>query len=225
MGTERALRVICQSMGVRKITSVAVFMAVTTLVACASVEPASESDAAGSTSVLVAGDSLSVGMYASTESGSFVTRVLDHLAPATLTTASRPHETLAVVSNYTEIPAGVDVAIIELGTNDVGVPTPEDDFRDGYAALLTAVRDTSPDAKLVCVGTWTGWGWTQDETIRSSCIEAGGAYVHLRDLFNRNELRGPEGRETHLGTSDWFHPNDDGHMAIARRITEALDDM
>lgn len=166
---------------------------------------------------------MSAGMFAEVEADSFVSLVLDELEPSELTLATRPHETLAVVSNYTEVPADVDIAIVELGTNDVGIPTPDDEFREGYDELLSQIRASSPEARLICVGTWTGWGWTQDEIIRSSCEKFSGVYVHLRDLFDDEKNHGEEGKETFLGNADWFHPNSDGHAAIARRILVALD--
>lgn len=203
------------------------FIVVTaTLAACSPTAAPERTSHADSTSILVAGDSLAGGYYASSAEKGFVDRVADSIdGPVQVTKATRAHESLAVVSSVAEIPEDVDIAIVELGTNDVGIPTPEAEFREGYASLLDRVRETSPDAKLICIGTWTGWGWTQDETIRSECIARDGAYVHLRDLFDRDELHGPEGVETPVGTSDWFHPNNRGHAAIANRVSTALSEL
>lgn len=185
-----------------------------------------QSSADAVTTVMVAGDSLAGSYFASSLDNGFVGQVVAGIdGRVDVTRAERAHQALAVVSGIAEVPDNVDIAIIELGTNDVGIPTPEAEFRDGYAALLDRVRVASPDAKLVCLGTWTGWGWTQDETIRSECVARDGAYVHLRDLFDREELHGPSGVETPTGTSDWFHPNDEGHSSIARRVLVAIDEL
>lgn len=174
------------------------------------------------TSVFVAGDSLSHGMFASSEQHSFVDLVLSNSAPAELTLVSQPSGTLQAVASTIDVPTGVDVAIVELGTNDVEKGASDEEFGRDYESLLSAIRDASPNAKIVCTGTWTGWGWTHDEAIRKACVDVGGAYVHLRDLFNTDPYRGPAGQDTFLGMSDEFHPNDAGHAAIARRINDAL---
>lgn len=173
--------------------------------------------------VLVAGDSLSGGFDAITRDRGFVALVMDELAPAKLHRAERAHQTLSTVSGITDVPEDVDIAIIELGTNDVGVGTPDDEFRETYQALLERITTASPEVQLVCVGTWTGWGWTQDQIIQDSCHDAGGTYVHLRDVFEDPSTRGPAGVETHRGLSDDFHPNNTGHERIAARILDALD--
>lgn len=173
--------------------------------------------------MFVAGDSLSRGMHATTEEETWVMLVADGLGNVELTRAERPHQTLAVVSSYADVPDDIDIAIIELGTNDVGIPTPDDEFREGYERLVGEVRDASGDAKLVCLGTWTGWGGQFDKSIQDVCEAADGNYVSLRDLFNADSTRGPEGQETFLGESDDFHPNNVGHAAIAKRVLKALD--
>lgn len=173
--------------------------------------------------VLVAGDSLSAAFDATTRDQGFVALVMDELAPAKLHRAERAHQTLSTVANITDVPDDVDIAIIELGTNDVGVGTPDEEFRETYEALLDRVTVASPEVQLVCVGTWTGWGWTQDQIIQDSCRDAGGSYVHLRDVFEDPSTRGPAGEDTHRGPSDDFHPNNTGHERIAARILDALD--
>ncbi|MGO3234800.1 MAG: SGNH/GDSL hydrolase family protein [Microbacterium sp.] len=173
--------------------------------------------------VLVAGDSLSGGFDATTRDQGFVALVMDELAPAKLHRAERAHQTLSTVSGITDVPEGVDIAVIELGTNDVGVETPDAEFRETYESLLGRITAASPEVQLVCVGTWTGWGWTQDQIIQDSCRDAGGSYVHLRDVFEDPSTRGPAGEDTHRGPSDDFHPNNTGHERIAARILDALD--
>ncbi|BAJ75713.1 lysophospholipase L1 [Microbacterium testaceum StLB037] len=176
----------------------------------------------GVATVLVSGDSLAGAFFASTPEQGFVNLVSDALGPVQITEAAQAHQTLTTVAAITDVPSDVDVAIIELGTNDVGEQTPLDDFDAQYGALLDRIRASSPDAAIVCLGTWTGWGGDYDRAIESACVDHEGRYVPLGGLFRDAANRGPEGRPTFLGTGDDFHPNDLGHRAIANAILAVL---
>jgi lysophospholipase L1-like esterase len=56
-----------------------------------------------------------------------------------------------------------------------------------------------------------------DATIRRACAD--GAVVDVSPFF---DARGPAGRPTFLGPGDAFHPNSEGHAAIARAIEAQL---
>lgn len=178
----------------------------------------------GVATVLVSGDSLAGAFFASTPEQGFVSLVSEALAPVEITEAAQAHQTLTTVAAITDVPSDVDLAIVELGTNDVGEQTPLSDFDAQYGALLDRIRASSPGAAIVCLGTWTGWGGDYDDLIERACDGHGGRYVALGDLFRDTANRGPEGRETFLGAGDDFHPNDAGHRAIADAILSVLDD-
>lgn len=178
----------------------------------------------GVATVLVSGDSLSAAFFASTPEQGFVTLVADDLGPVEITEAAQAHQTLTTVAAITDVPANVDLAIVELGTNDVGEQTPLADFDAQYGGLLDRIRSSSPDAAIVCLGTWTGWGGDYDSLIERACVGHGGRYVALGGLFRDTANRGPEGRETFLGAGDDFHPNDAGHRAIADAVLAVLVD-
>jgi len=178
----------------------------------------------GVATVLVSGDSLAGAFFASAPERGFVGLVSEAIAPATVTEAAQAHQTLTTVAAITDVPADVDLAIVELGTNDVGEQTPLADFDAQYGALLDRIRSSSPGAAIVCLGTWTGWGGDYDALIERACVGHGGRYVALGGLFRDAANRGPEGRETFLGAGDDFHPNDAGHRAIADAILAVLDD-
>ncbi|WP_242864553.1 SGNH/GDSL hydrolase family protein [Microbacterium testaceum] len=172
--------------------------------------------------MLITGDSLAAGFFASTAAQGFSALVTGALGPVTPTTVSRAHETLSTVAGVTEVPADLDLAVIELGTNDVGIPTPLADFEAQYADLVGRIRTSSPDAAVVCAGTWTVDGAAYDEIIAGVCTANAGRYVSLADLFATPEFHGPAGRDTFVGVGDDFHPNDAGHRAIADAVLAVL---
>ena len=179
-------------------------------------------DTAGNARVLITGDSLAAGFFASTEAQGFSSLVAGALGRVTPTTVSRAHETLSTVAGVTEVPADLDLAVVELGTNDVGIPTPLPDFEAQYAELIGRIRTSSPDAAIVCAGTWTADGAAYDEVIAGVCTANAGRYVSLAGLFATPDLRGPAGRDTFVGAGDDFHPNDAGHRAIADAVLAVL---
>lgn len=50
---------------------------------------------------------------------------------------------------------------------------------------------------------------------------AGGKFVNVSYLINETNV-GPPGKPTWTGKSDAFHPNDDGHAALAEAIGAQL---
>lgn len=178
------------------------------------------------TRLVVVGDSLAFGRFADTHDQAFPQRVaaaghsrLEVLAAPGVTTAQLAAQ---------DIPGGADVVVVEAGTNDFLYQTPRRRFADDYRALLANVKAASPDAKLICLTTWTPKDLPPakipasfyDATIRRECD--GGDVVNLSPLTARAELRGPEGRPTAFGPGDAFHPNSAGHAAIARLIESRL---
>lgn len=111
------------------------------------------------------------------------------------------------------------LVVVEVGTSE---DTPLRTFVPRYAQLVQRARATWKNAALICLGIWGGAGNPYDTDIARSCHRAGGTFVGIADLYERNALRGPVGTQTSAGTRDNFHPNDDGHAAIADRIIQVL---
>ncbi|MBC7633542.1 SGNH/GDSL hydrolase family protein [Aeromicrobium sp.] len=175
--------------------------------------------------VLFVGDSLTGAYFASVEENGFQSEVIRALTDSgghvEAIGASRAGASLTTVASITDVPSGLHLAVVELGTNDVGARTSLINFRVQYAKLLERIRLTSPAAALVCLGVWQTSG-SYDVIIEDECIRARGAYRGLRDLYTKTSLHAAAGSPTFQGPADGFHPNDAGHRAIADRVLKAL---
>ncbi|MCW2528795.1 MAG: lysophospholipase [Pseudonocardiales bacterium] len=176
----------------------------------------------GRVSAMFVGDSLTAGFFASTLAASFPSLVSATIGQVDQVQASRANQTLSTVNGITNVPAGLQLAVIELGTNDVGIPTDLTAFRASYDGLLGKVRASSPAAAILCLGVWTAWGPTYDDQISQSCAHNGGKFVALSSLYAVDANHGPAGVTTFNGLSDTFHPNDTGHAAIANLIMSSI---
>lgn len=172
--------------------------------------------------VMVAGDSLSVGYYASTKDKSFKSLVLSQLGQAEALDPKQGPGKLSTVDRIIEVPPNLDLAIIELGTNDVGVPVPLETFKANYVNLFNMVKKSSPDVRFMCASTWAKDSPTFDVAIHDLCETVDGAYVDLTGAKAVPANRGPKDVQTEFGLSDAFHPNDAGHKAIAEAIISKI---
>ncbi|QDH92303.1 hydrolase [Gordonia phage Spooky] len=173
---------------------------------------------------LFTGDSLMGGYFATTPERAFKSLVLAKLGPVDTVEAARAGRTLSTVSSITDVPAGLDLAVVELGTNDVGEKTPIPTFTRQYAELLDRIRTSSPNAAVLCLGVWQDAvsATPYDRVIRTQCAMRRGQYIRLSGMFDKAANHGPAGRSTYNGTSDVFHPNDRGHKAIADTLLRNL---
>ncbi len=182
--------------------------------------------AEGSLRVLFAGDSITYGLSAEHRDLGYRPLMVDALSaggPVTELRANKAGADTGVVSGILNAPANLDLAIIELGTNDVVEKTPLPRFEAVYGALLDRIRHESPAVPLLCVGTWGSEGGADgsdayNAVIEDECGERGGAFVSLFGLYPVEANRGPAGRDVFGGTSDNFHPNDRGYRAIAELL-------
>jgi acyl-CoA thioesterase I len=172
--------------------------------------------------VLFVGDSLTSGFFASTEAASFKAIMVARWGNVDQTTAAIARQTVGTVSSVTAVPENVDVAVVELGTNDVGKPTSLQNFTSEYVGLVAKIRTASPKGAIICAGTWTAHGDAYDQIISDACTQAGGRYVPLVALYDTLSFHGPVGVSTWRGESDAFHPNDAGHQAIAGVLLAAI---
>jgi len=175
-------------------------------------------------SVVFIGDSLTVGLYASTIDTTFASllavrwkaTLLDRVGVAGVQADGLRAAVQTMEPDATD-------TVVEVGTNDFVKLSPEE-FSVSYRALITAVKHREPHAQIVCLGLWrsaterspTGQGPdVYDALIQAACP---GPFIPLLGLFMIPSNRGPANQETFRGLSDAFHPNDRGHDAIASAI-------
>lgn len=178
--------------------------------------------------LLFYGDSITVGSFAATSADTYRGRVVaaaSENGPATPTVvATSGIRTESFTQKHPVAPAGIDLATVALGTNDVDNTDPKT-FRDAYSRVIASIRDANPDAGLVCAGTWGPAANTgpYDDAIRSVCRSVDGYFVPLYSLYVNEKMRGPKGALIGGKVADNFHPNDAGHAEIAGLIIRALD--
>ncbi|WP_281444231.1 SGNH/GDSL hydrolase family protein [Paenarthrobacter nicotinovorans] len=178
--------------------------------------------------VLFAGDSITVGRDASSEATSFRGLLVDRLAKRGPVTPVRIGDsgklTAEVLPQAASFAGPADLAIVELGTNDIYKSTPEK-FAKDYPAMLDAVRKGSPNAPLICVGVWQSspLAATLDATIDTECAARSGRFVSLRAIHqNPSNKSTPGAPQFAGGLTDGAHPNDEGHSLVAGAILERL---
>jgi acyl-CoA thioesterase I len=172
-----------------------------------------------SAKLVVVGDSLAFGRFADTQEDAFPQRVAA-ATHAQLEVLAAPGITTAQLAAQT-IPAGGATVVVEAGTNDFLTQTPRKRFAADYEALLAKVKAASPKANLICLTLWIPKdapgripASSYDATIRRDCSDT----RDIAPLYGAPGMRGPAGRPTFLGPGDDFHPNSNGHAAIARLI-------
>lgn len=116
-----------------------------------------------------------------------------------------------------------DLVVVELGTNDPVYDTPLDAFASDYTRLLAQLRAASPTAHIVALTCW------RDPAFVTTSGHAVSAYnAIIADTLARR-VSGPQHcidlgplyltpGYHHTSGDDTFHPNDDGHAAIAQAI-------
>jgi acyl-CoA thioesterase I len=174
--------------------------------------------------LVVVGDSLTAGRFATTQEEAFPDRAAAALRVG-IATLGVPGATTAQLAAQT-MPRG-SLAVVEAGTNDFINQTPRRQFADDYRALLAKVTAASPGAKLVCLTIWAPNDApgkirpaSYNAAIRRACTT--GKVANISPLYVLPGMRGPAGRSTFLGPGDDFHPNSAGHGAIAQAVESQL---
>ncbi len=203
--------------------------------------------APGPHSVWIIGDSITRGLYASSEETTFRSRIFRALRaryPARIySTFWQGVCTLGrLEERWGTWPGRPDVLFLELGTNDVSrnpncPQVPEADWARRYGAMLDRIRRDAPGV-LIVVGTipWPGWSPESDRYRRAVrynrwiTAAAQERKIPVADLWAVTV-----GREDGLSTpadsspyppryrGDGFHPNDIGHARIAEAFLQAFE--
>lgn len=166
------------------------------------------------------GDSISAGRFATAQDGTFPAIVAEKLGMnLNLVARSGAKAAWAIPQLSAVANAHPALVTIELGTNDVGFFTPLDVFAYQYETIVAAVA--GPQTRVLCIGSWLPSG-SVDAIIAQVCERHGGTYVSLNGFYAVNEFHGQDGGSSYLGRTDWFHPNDQGHAAMAAAVLSAL---
>lgn len=195
--------------------------------------------------VLVVGDSISAGWFASSPAASYPQRLFASLRASNPASADwsqviglpgkHAEDGVRVLRALPNVPRA-DLIVVEFGTNDYGNrPVSPGSFARSYATLLNLLTSASPQATVVCVSVWGPSGHpnsfgatpeTYNAILDSACRalpHSAGVVVDITSLYARPGARGPRGHASYIAThTDGFHPNDAGHTAIAQAIVAAL---
>lgn len=176
--------------------------------------------------VLFSGDSISDGWYASVKSKGFVYIVQRAIHPTQSVHTHMHGYTVGQIAEKFVIPTDVDLAIVELGTNDVNKGTTYESFNINYPAYIERVMTKSPKAALICVGVFPHSREARnfDKVIHDACERHHGHFISISDLSSNPRAMGPVGKQTWAGKANLGHPNDYGHALIARRILNIMQD-
>ncbi len=175
----------------------------------------------GALKVSIVSDSLGTGRYASSPDTRYRGLLLAALQARGAVSVEEATGTSSPGSTAVQVPPSLDLAVVELGTDDMA-STDVNGFGQVYSALLKSIRLGSPDAALVCAGTWSADGQAFDDIIQQDCVREQGHFVSLRDLYDVSANRGPAGVAGYYGVSDDIAPNDAGHRAIAQALLQPL---
>ena len=166
------------------------------------------------------GDSISAGRFAIAQDGTFPALVADRLGMSLNLVARSGAKAAWALPQLGAIQAAHPALVtIELGTNDAGFNTPLDTFAAQYEAIVSAV--SSPQSRVLCIGSWLP-STAVDASIAQTCERHGATFVTLNGFYAVNDFHASDGGSSYLGRTDWFHPGDQGHAAIAAAVLSAL---
>jgi acyl-CoA thioesterase-1 len=166
------------------------------------------------------GDSISAGRFATAADGIFPALVAEKLGMTLdLIARSGTKAGWGVTQVGAVAAAHPALVTIELATNDVGFNTPGDVFAAQYEAIVSGV--SRPQTRVLCIGSWLP-SPSFDQIIADTCARHGGKYVSLNGFYAVTDFHAPDGGSSYLGRTDWFHPGDQGHAAIAAAVLAAL---
>lgn len=185
---------------------------------------------AGVSKVLYLGDSLTYGMFSSTEATSWRGLTNTYLATQSIAAGTYIGGANGQTSGYQSILAtltaqAADLCFIELGTNDASAGVSAATFETNMRAIAEAVKDGNADCIFVFMTTWNEGtpGAALDIVIRNVAADYGDHLVELGNIYPAPETAKPPGTATWVEDpynyeSDGWHPNDTGHKAIANAV-------
>jgi lysophospholipase L1-like esterase len=177
------------------------------------------------------GDSLTRGLFASTEAASF-RALVSEAVPSTASVLISSNGRSDGVDIAGVAAAAGDIYVIGLGTNDAsGAPTgviasPEA-VAGNLRAMVRAARTVNPACRVVFLTVWQfpRRRAAYDAEIAAVSAAVGQHVVDLGPVKDDPSCAGPAGVATAWGPSDSWHPNDVGHAAIALRLRTLISEL
>ena len=184
------------------------------------VHAATDNDSLQGKVYVALGDSISAGRFATAQDGTFDAIVADKLGMSlNLVARSGARAAWAIPELSAVAAAHPALVTIELGTNDAGFNTPPEVFASEYDTIVSAVA--ALHTRVLCIGSWLP-SEGLDAIIAQTCSRYAGTFVSLNGFYVVNDFHGQDGGSSYLGRTDWFHPGDQGHAAIAAAVLSAL---
>ncbi|MGP5389466.1 SGNH/GDSL hydrolase family protein [Glutamicibacter arilaitensis] len=175
---------------------------------------------------LIVGDSISAGWSTTNQNDGYAFRVKEKLKESHIHVTSQVKSGITVeehVSTYAAL-AGMNLIIVELGTNDFRQGHSLEKFAIDYNILLGKLRASNVN-RLVCLGVFEPKSTRQrafDDVIENECAKYDGSFISLSDVYDMKKTRGPVEHISWKGTADLGHPNDLGHKIMAMRVLSRL---
>jgi len=173
---------------------------------------------------LAVGDSLTVGLYAADGHG-FAYMVADALPQYRLEVAAVTGD--GIDNTIKQLPLELadhapQMVTVEVGINNLGgMPAPA--FAARYITLLQMLHGAGVRTVVACTVPWTGQGTDTDAYVRA--VEYNTAIVRTATAYGyipADCWGATVGHYEYLSGIDGFHPNQDGHRAIADAILRAV---
>src|SRR5207248_11732224 len=88
-----------------------------------------------------------------------------------------------------------------------------------YDSVAAAVA--APQSRVLYIDSWVASS-SLDTIIPQACERHSRTFVSLDGFYGVNDFHASECGSSYLGRTDWFHPGDQGHAAIAAEVLSAL---
>lgn len=178
--------------------------------------------------LLVIGDSLAAGLYASSQDAGYAYLVAKGLgADLGVLRAATVAEARAKLPAWRWAPT---LIVVELGLNDSTQGVPADAYLADYHRLLDELEERWPGARIVMTTLWAGAGETERRQEYSAGLRAlaEGRGLPLADVAEATRGCGCTAALSQPSPfapgfrGDGWHPGDEGHRLIAGAVEAAL---
>jgi lysophospholipase L1-like esterase len=108
------------------------------------------------------------------------------------------------------------VIVVNLGTNDMNLKVPLDQFQSKYTNFLANIRAKHPAAEILVLRTFNNYNTKETQAAVAARVSAGDTKVHYIDTEGWLKMHPSE------DFADSFHPNDTGYKKVRDRLTPII---